>query len=289
MRLPWQDPFQGKRIGEVLLRMGKLTQEQVEEAVEDARLSRERFGQYLVKRKMVTPAELCRALALASGMPTTDLRDARIRRTFREIFPVEIMKRYEFIPFDASEKVVCIATGSPFAEPVLKEIKELTKKRVEVFLAEEDMVLQLLDKTPEEAASEKTQMKNRRHPRFAMAIPVAYFFCTASGDRLEDVTYNGQTINLGEGGFRIEGPHTDFGRMGNMQTYGLYVQLAIKFAPHEFTALCKPVYVKEKETVKIVEYPFEMGLSIMDISNSGRQQLKEMLEIIRKTVKPTTI
>ena len=104
--------------------MGKLTQQQVDEAVEESRISRERFGQYLVKRGWITAAELVRALALGSGMPTTDLRDANIRRTFREIFSVEVMKRYEFVPFDASEKVVCIATGSPFPDPVLKEIKD---------------------------------------------------------------------------------------------------------------------------------------------------------------------
>ena len=285
----WQDPFQGKRMGEVLVRMGKLTQQQVDEAVEESRLSRERFGQYLVKRGVVTAAELCRALALASGMPTTDLHDANIRRTFREIFPLEIMKRYEFIPFDASDKVVCIATGSPFPEPVLKEIKELTKKRVEVFLADEDMVLQLINKTPEDTANEASGLKNRRFPRFNMPLPASYYFCTSGGERLEDVSYTGQTINIGEGGFRIEGPPTDFGRMGDVQAYGLYVRVSINFPPHEFSALCKPVYVYEKETVEVVNFPMEMGLSIMDISVSSRQQLLDVLEIIKKLTKPTSI
>ncbi|HLX60785.1 MAG TPA: PilZ domain-containing protein [Planctomycetota bacterium] len=285
----WQDPFQGKRIGEVLVRMGKLTQKEVDELVEDARLSRERFGQYLLKNKKVTGSELCRALALAHGMPTTDLRDVRIRRTYREIFPIEIMKRYEFIPFDANEKVVCIATGSPFPEPVLKEIKSLTKKRVEVFLAEEDLVLQLIDKTPEDSAGEVSQLKNRRHPRFTFALPVTYFFCTSSGERLEEVTYNGQTVNLSEGGFRLECPHTDFGMLGNFQSYGMYVQLGLKFPPHEFSALCKPIYVYEKETVQIVQFPFEMGLAIMDMSASARQQLRDLLEVVKKLTPPKTI
>jgi hypothetical protein len=285
----WQDPFQGKRIGEVLVRMGKLTQQQVDEAVEESRLSRERFGQYLVKRGVVTAAELCRALALASGMPTTDLNDATIRRTFREIFPLEVMKRYEFIPFDASEKVVCIATGSPFPDPVLKEIKELTQKRVEVFLADEDMVLQLINKTPEDSEKELSGMKNRRFPRFNMPLPATYYFCTSGGERLEDVSYDGQTINIGEGGFRIEGPQTDFGRMGDVQAYGLYVTISINFPPHEFAALCKPVYVYEKETIEIVNFPLEMGLSIMDISVSSRQQLLDVIEIVKKLTIPTSI
>ncbi|MEI6234709.1 MAG: PilZ domain-containing protein [Planctomycetota bacterium] len=285
----WQDPFQGKRVGEVLVRMGKLSQEQVDAAVEEARLSRERFGQYLVKRGVVTAAELCRALALASGMPTTDLKDANIRRTFREIFPIDVMKRYEFIPFDASEKVVCIATGSPFPEPVLKEIKELTKKRVEVFLADEEMVLHLINKTPEDTANETGNLKNRRFPRFNMPLPVTYWFCTAGGERLEDISYTGQTINIGEGGFRIEGPPTDFGRMGDVQAYGLYVHMSVKFPPHEFTALCKPVYVFEKETVEVVHFPLELGLAIMDISASSKQQLLDVLEIVKKLTNATSV
>ncbi len=285
----WQDPFQGKRVGEVLVRMGKLTQQQVDEAVDESRLSRERFGQYLVKRGVVTPAELCRALALASGMPTTDLKDVTILRTFREIFPLEVMKRYEFVPFDASDKVVCIATGSPFPEPVLKEIRELTKKRVEVFLADEDMVLHLINKTPEDTANEASGMKNRRFPRFNMPLPTTYYFCTSGGDRLEDSTYDGQTMNIGEGGFRVEGPQTDFGRMGDVQSYGLYVHVSIKFPPHEISALCKPVYVYEKETIEIVDFPMEMGLSIMDISASSRQQLLDVLEMAKRLTKPMSI
>lgn len=255
----WQDPFQGKKIGEVLVRMGKLTQEQVDNAVEDSRKWRERFGEFVVKRGLVTPAELCRALALATGMPTTDLKDATIRRTYREIFPAEIMRRYEFIPFDANEKVVCIAAGSPLDDTVLAEIRSLTKKRVEVFLAEEQLVLQLLNKSLEEAIQEANLAKNRRFPRFNMPLPVSYYFCTSNGERLEDISYTGQTINISEGGFRVEGPHTDFGMMGNLQQYGLYVQLSASFPPHEFSALCKPVYLYEKENHRNGRIPVGNG------------------------------
>jgi c-di-GMP-binding flagellar brake protein YcgR len=285
----WQDPFQGKRLGEVLVRMGKLKHEEIEHALEECRGSREPLGQYLVKHGKVTPAELCRGLALASGMPTTDLNNVAIRRTFKEIFSVEIMKRYEFIPFDASSKVVCIATGSPFPEPVLKEIKSLTSKRVEVFLAEEELVLHLLNKTEEEMAAEAGQAKNRRYPRYNMPLPIEYYFCSSGGERLDETTYVGQTINISEGGFRIEGPQTDFGRLGNVQAYGLYVQVTVKFSPHEFAALCKPVFVYEKEIVEVVQFPLELGLSIMDISEGSREHLEAILEIAKKLTSPTVI
>ncbi len=172
----WQDPFHGKRVGEVLVRMGKLTQDQVDEAVEESRLSRERFGQYLVKRSKITAAELVRALALASGMPTTDLRDANIRRTYREIFPVELMKRYEFIPFDASEKSCLHRDRFTVSGTGVERNQRTDEKRVEVFLAEEDMVLQLIDKSPDAPNEAAGGMKNRRFPRFKMPLPASYYF-----------------------------------------------------------------------------------------------------------------
>lgn len=285
----WQDPYHGKRIGDVLVGMGKLSQAQIDTYAEEARHSRERFGQFLVKRGVVKSSEILRALSLATGIPTTDLSDVTIRRTFREIFPIEMMRRYEFIPFDASTKMVCIATASPFPEPVLNEIREATTKRVEVFLADEQLVLQLIDKTAEESLQEASQMKNRRFSRFNMPLPASYFFCTSNGERLEDSTYAGQTMNISEGGFRIEGPRADLGSFGNIHQYGLYVQLSVKFLPHEFTALCKPVYVYEKETIEEPKFPFEMGLQIMDINANSKQQLMNVLEIVKKLTNPTSV
>ena len=285
----WQDTYHGKRIGEVLVGMGKLTQTQVEAYAEESRHTRERFGQFLVNRGVVSAPEIMRALSLATGFPTTDLQDTAIRRTFREIFPIELMKRFEFIPFDANEKVVCIATGSPFPEPVLNEIKAQTQKRVEVFLAEEQLVLQLIDKTAEECSQEASVMKNRRFPRFNMPLPASYFFCTSSGEKLEDSTYQGQTLNISEGGFRIEGPRADLGSFGNIHNYGMYVQLSVKFLPHEFSALCKPVFVYEKETIEVPKFPLEMGLSIMDIKPAHKQQLLNIIEIVKKLTNPTSV
>lgn len=285
----WLDPYHGKRIGDVLVHMGKLTQQQVEVLVEESRQAQERFGQFLVKHNFVTGPEIMRALSLTTGIPTTDLSDITIRRTFREIFPVELMRRYEFIPFDANEKVVCIATGSPFPDPVLAEIRDNTKKRVEVFLADEGQVLNLLNKTTEDVAEETSTLRNRRFPRFNMPLPATYYFCTSHGERLEDLTYSGQTMNISEGGFRVEGPRADLGSFGNIQNYGLYVQLSVKFQPHEFTALCRPVFVYEKETVSEVKYPFEMGLAIMDISATSKQQLNNILEIVKKLTNPTSV
>ena len=282
----WEDPYLGKRIGEVFVRMGKLTQTQVDNAVEESRNSRERFGQYLVKRGIVSAAELCRALALASGLPATDLREAEIKDTCRDIFPLDVMKRYEFVPFDACDKIVCIAASSPFPEQALKEIAKLTHRRIEVFLAEEDLVLQLLNAPPEDAGSADKARTNRRFPRFNLPLPAAYYFCTSQGEPLEDVTNCGQTLNIGEGGFRIEGPHTDFSLMGVNKTDELYVHISVKFPSHEFAALCKPVYVHEKEAVDL---PMEMSLSITDISSDNKQLLLDVLEIAQKLTIPAAV
>lgn len=284
----WEDPYLGKRIGEVFVQMGRLTQSQVDDAVEESRNSRERFGQYLVKRGIVTTAELCRALALASGLPATDLREIEIHQGCREIFPLDMMKRYEFVPFDSGDKVICIAASSPFPEQVLKEIKELTSKRIEVFLAEEDLVLQLINSVPEDVVSESRELTHRRFPRFVLPLPASYYFCTADGVPLEDITNCGQTLNIGEGGFRIEGPHADFSAMGDAHANELYVHISVKFPSREFAALCKPVYVHEKESAEDASLAMEMSLSILDMTTPNKQTLLEVLEIAKKLTEPAS-
>ncbi len=77
--------------------------------------------------------------------------------------------------------------------------------------------------------------------------------------------------------------------MGDIQAYGLYVRLTVKFPPHEFMALCKPVFMFEKETIEVVSFPIELGLAIMDISASSKQQLMDVLEIVKKLTKPTSV
>ncbi|MCZ7645047.1 MAG: PilZ domain-containing protein [Planctomycetota bacterium] len=264
------DPFRGRRVGEILIKMGKLTQQQVDHAADRARLSGERLGRYMLREGLLLPAELTRALALQSGLPMTDLSDAELPAEVRMIFPFALMQRHEFVPFDQSKKILCVATANPLSAEVVEELERIAQRHVEVFLAQEDLVLLALDKL--RPVDKRTE---RRHVRYRAEFPVRYQFCNRLGRVVEETLHEGVTSDISEGGFMVEGPRPDLGQPEDLRRRGLCVNLTIVVVPHEIKVLCSLRFVKVHEDSKPGEYPWTFGLQVLEITESDKRKLKE--------------
>jgi hypothetical protein len=267
----WENPFRGKRVGEVLVQMGKLQPEQIEEAVQNARAAKLQLGRYLLREGLVSPEELCRALALQSGLPMTDLSTVDTVAPLGGVFPFPELVKHEFVPIDDSRAIVCIATANPLSKAVVGELEAMCRKKVEVFLAQEDLVLRALDRLrPEE------REHDRRYNRYFISLPVSYQFCNRLGRLAEMVSYNGRTVDISEGGLQIEGPVPNVGHPEDIRRRGLCLRLLISCAPHEVQALCDPRFIKVREKPGPNEFPWVLGLRILEMSAEDRRKLKEI-------------
>lgn len=88
----------GRRLGRILVKMGKLTREQVHEAIDLQAQRRVPLGQLLVELGHITKKDLNAALAAQAGMETRDLEHIEIPESVVHILPAETAKAYQVIP-----------------------------------------------------------------------------------------------------------------------------------------------------------------------------------------------
>jgi len=87
-----------KRIGEILVEMGALTDEQVQEALGKQKETRKRLGQILVEDTLVTELQLAQALATKFGIQFLDLTSLHIDMQAAGLISEKLCRRYGIIP-----------------------------------------------------------------------------------------------------------------------------------------------------------------------------------------------
>jgi hypothetical protein len=268
-------PTSTKKLGEVLVQMGKLTPQQVEEVLRLSLESGQRIGRCLLAWELVPPDVLCRALSIQSGLPMTVLEGETIPERLNKIFPLPMMMRHSFVPFDESSAVLCVAACNPLDTETQKELERISHKVVEVFLAREDHVARQLD-----WMRVKMKTRSRRSLRYKMSLSVVYQFCSRLGARTDKEVYQGTSVNLSEGGLLVESPQAP-GDPGEMLLNGLYVNICLKPAIGEIWAICD---VREIRLVPDSAPPrWLLGLEIVDINEESRARLQDLFRTAKST------
>lgn len=92
------DSLKGRRLGRVLNKMGKVTRDQVQEALELQKKQRQPIGQLLVELGYISTDDLNLALAIQSGMEIIDLDDVDITSEIAHLIPAETAQAYQIMP-----------------------------------------------------------------------------------------------------------------------------------------------------------------------------------------------
>jgi hypothetical protein len=282
---PGGDPFRGKKVGAVLVRMGKLTEAQVEAAVADAKANNERLGRYLLRVGLLSPDELCRGLALQSGLPMTDLSSAEIPAEAAALFPFSLLEQNEMVPFDLSPRFLCVASANPLPSGVTDDMHKMAGRRIEVFLAREDLVLTMLD-----TLRPKDEHKDRVQKRFDTILPVAFQFCNRLGRLIDGTVLQGQTLDLSEGGILLEGPAPDarLGEPDDLRRRGICMLVGIRWNHLEVRGLCGLRTLKIISNPQNPDWTWQYAMQILEMTSDDRRKLKEICIALgqRPTAKP---
>ena len=242
--------------------MGKLTAEQMDEALAEAQTTGERIGRCLLRWELIQPDVLCRALSIQTSLPMTVLDGDAMPDNLSKLFPLALMNCH-FVPFDETRAVVCVAACNPLEQELLKELEKNLKKVIEVFLAREDQVARQLD-----WLRVKLKTRSRRTLRFAR-LQISYQFCDRLGVRTDKEIHEGSTLNISEGGYLLDGPQSaeDPGEM--LKKGFLYINACLKLDAGEIWAICE---VREIRLVDEAPKPrWLLGVEILDINTEAKR------------------
>jgi type IV pilus assembly protein PilB len=126
-----------KRLGEILHDQGKVTHQQLDEALKEQAVSHNKIGEILVKKGWVTQEEIKKALATQSGIATFDLSGYIIDPEIVKSIPEDFARKYKIMPVFMIENNLTVAMVDPTNIFIMDEIQRMTKMKVEPVMAEE--------------------------------------------------------------------------------------------------------------------------------------------------------
>jgi type IV pilus assembly protein PilB len=123
-----------KKLGEILIEQGLLSQEQVQDALRMQHQTGMMFGETLVQSKLITEDKIVAVLVAQFGIPCIRPSTYKIPKELLEIFEPQMMRRFQFVPMDSIGNVLVIAIAGLLSEDVFKEIETQTGCSLQVFL-----------------------------------------------------------------------------------------------------------------------------------------------------------
>ncbi|MCQ2494252.1 MAG: Flp pilus assembly complex ATPase component TadA [Lachnospiraceae bacterium] len=134
------------RIGDILVTEGVLTEEKLQEALENK--GGKKLGEYLVESGTVGEDAIVFALSHQLGYPTIDLANVEIDQTLLDMFKGDQLKKIKVFPFGIDEAMgnVQIAMSDPLDINAQDDIAIITNMNVQVFVSTEREILMQIDK-----------------------------------------------------------------------------------------------------------------------------------------------
>jgi type IV pilus assembly protein PilB len=140
--------LKGRKLGRVLSKMGKVSREQVHEALEIQKTRKVPIGQLLVELGYCNQKDVAAALAGQAGMAYIDLTGYEIPDSVRETIPSENVHAYQVVPieYNSNSRRLKIAMKSADNFRAVDDLRLLMGFNVEAVVADEGAIDALIKK-----------------------------------------------------------------------------------------------------------------------------------------------
>ena len=104
----------GARIGDILVELGYVDPERLDEAEHSPNRDGARFGQHLIRLGLLDQQGLIHALAVQHGIPHVQLAEIEIADDVLRCVPADLAQRYQVLPLEMHDGQLDLAMADPF-------------------------------------------------------------------------------------------------------------------------------------------------------------------------------
>ena len=180
-----------KKIGEILLKANLITNDQLQQALQEQKRSGERLGSLLVKMGFLAEEDILSCLSKQFGVPAIDLETFQIEGSVLETIPINTAKKYTVIPISRVGGTLTLAMADPSDIFAIEDIKFMTNFNIEPVVASERAILEAIDtqysQKPKKrvAAQSAQQQQQQQQQKKEEASSIDYKDFTFKEDDLE--------------------------------------------------------------------------------------------------------
>ena len=144
-------PAPGDRLGDLLIKEGLITKEQLEKALAEQRQNGTRVGFNLVKLGFVQETEITKMLARQYRMPAVDLARFEVDPKIVKLIPADIALKHLVLPLKREGRTLTVAMADPPNMAIIDDLKFITRYDIFPVIAGEYTLRGALDKHYEQA------------------------------------------------------------------------------------------------------------------------------------------
>ena len=119
------------RLGDLFVREGLITAEELKQALREAQQSKTRIGYALVKLGLVAEDELTRALAKQFRVPAVDLEKVRVEEKILRLVPEQVAMKHRVLPLRKVGRTLTVAMANPTDMGAIDNLKFITRYEIE--------------------------------------------------------------------------------------------------------------------------------------------------------------
>lgn len=143
------------KIGELLLYAGKITNDQLLEALKEQEITNKKIGEILVEKSWVSAEDIVESLEYQLGFPRVDLSKYDVNIEVVTLIPESMVRKYKLVAIDKKDNKLVIAMVDPLNFFAVDDVKLFTKMELETVLATNDDINKLIDKHYSGASTKK--------------------------------------------------------------------------------------------------------------------------------------
>src|SRR3954471_17469011 len=116
-----------ERLGDLLVREGLISREQLEKALQEQRQNGTRVGYNLVKLGFIQETELTKMLARQFKMPAVDLTRFEVDPRIAKLIPSDLAIKHLVLPLKRDGRTLTVAMADPTNLGVIDDLKFITR------------------------------------------------------------------------------------------------------------------------------------------------------------------
>ena len=137
------------RLGELLVNSGVLSNEQLQQALDNPARQGKKLGEFLVDEGIVSEDDLAKALSKQLDLDMIDLQSINVDKEVLNLVPVNVLKKNKIFPFAYKENnfnVLMVAMADPLDYNAIDDINIITNFQVEPVVATTRSIMLAIDK-----------------------------------------------------------------------------------------------------------------------------------------------
>lgn len=135
-----------RRIGDILVESGILTQEKLNDALDAQKQSKKKMGDILIEMGYITEQQLIEVLEFQLGIPHVSLYKYNIDRSIVNIIPEKLAFQYQVIPIRKNNNKLTVAMADPLDYFAIDDLRMTTGFQIEPVIASKDELANVISR-----------------------------------------------------------------------------------------------------------------------------------------------